>query len=951
MELSFCLKTGRMAIYRTSNRGIHDTIVEKEETTHRRHLRYPEKESHTRWRQVILDSHGWRRELDRFAELKEILVSVNPTMEEQANRQVRNLYDIFAQLSKFENDLATAGMLKKRKVQAQVDKTAHELEDSFMRATRDFAEHFRKEHKDVISIMPKIQAIKPAEAKAISSINFPGIGAGDLKDFEVLFEFSKTFSKSYLVIFEEVARDIKSKLDENKAIIDTYERHVTIDKSQVSTSVANDDVTGLSMRDLMILNDKLTEDRKFLDGRKDEVSKLLSSALVSDTESLQASVETAARLGLDLPIEFSQQLRIIARDASKANDLTTLVGLENQLHTSKEKLASILRDRIINIKHEVTQKIVEGGIPTTSEVIPNPPTVSIEGEGTASLLSSYQRMVEWEGQVRIALKERLFELLDDVEKSSEVPEDTGIKDVVSVRQYIAESKNALKSADIDEMVRIYLKAKGMDDDYRRAILDSIRAYLTRFNELATSADKVLDHAQLSKKAPKVEELEGGITYLLESLHTLRGAVESGVATFKEACQQEIDAIIQDLQTIKPAYAEIFMPIIVELDEGSTRIQKLDDFSEIKSEMRSIKETMLAKAKDSLENLRYRLGVKIRLAAAKLMGAGVEIPPEVQEAISELNNVHVVAETVFALPAIARKMIEIYEKKISANVINELEHEVDGLLTSLERAKSIGVKVDKELKMLQDLKDKPPQELEEAADAFDKLMGLTTSPQVHKKIKDRVNEAYIQIKGAVSLFENQGMSEFVERLKVLIEQVPAKLENDSPHVNDALDVCLTLANIQEEMLSVIKGIASKSGEDYDRELREKSQYYSTIERVVDKHESDFSKIVFDIKKMKQLESDINILSNLDETIACFQELEDMRKAWLEKSVAMDDWHKSLRMFMTGFSPAAKADERDKFIDDATRKIKETYSREDISSYLSWAIKESAQALVEKRKSKE
>ncbi|MBN2228524.1 MAG: hypothetical protein JW779_02950 [Candidatus Thorarchaeota archaeon] len=895
-----------------------------------------------------MDSHGWRRELDKFAELKGILVSVNPILEEQANRQVRNLYDIFASLSKLENDLTNAGLLKKRKVQTEVDKTTSELEDAFMRATRDFAELFRKEHRDVVAIIPKLQAIKPAESKSISTISFPGIGAGDMKDFEKLMEFAKSYSKLYLIIFEDVSREVKSVLDENKATVDTYERHVTIDKSEVSTTVSNEDVAGLTMRDLIILNDKLMEDRKYLNSRKDEVSKMLGSSLVSDTESLQASVETAARLGLDLPMEFSQQLRIIARDASKAQDLTSLVSLENQLHTSKIKMANMLRDKIINIKHEVTQKIVDGGIPTTSEVIPNPPSVSVEGEGIAGLLSSYQRMVEWEGQVRIALRERLYELLDDVEKASEVPDDTGIKDVITVRQYIADSKKSLKSADIDEMVRIYIKVKAMDEEYRKAIIDSIRNYLTRFNELATSADRVLDHAQLSKKAPKVEEMEGGITYLLESLSTLRQAVESGVATFREACQQEIDAIVHDLQTVKPAYAEIFMPIIVELDEGSNRIQVMDDFTEIKSEMRSIKETMLAKAKDSLENLRYRLGVKIRLAAAKLMGAGVEIPPEVQEAISELNSIGVAADNVFALPAIARKMIEIYEKKISNNVIDQLESEVDSLITSLEKAKSIGVKVEKELKMLTSLKEKPPTELEEAADAFDKLMNLTTSPQVHKKIRDRVDEAYLQIKNAVGLFEEQGMSEFVERLKMLIDQVPAKLENESPHVNDALDVCLTLANIQEEMLSVIKNISNMSGERHDRELREKSQYYSTIERVVENHQDQFSKIVFNINKMKELESTLNVLSNLDETITCFHELENMRKSWLEKSIAMDDWHKSLRMFMTGFSPAAKADERDKFIEDAIRKIKETYSREDISSYLSWAVRESAQALVGARK---
>ena len=76
--------------------------------------------------------------------------------------------------------------------------------------------------------------------------------------------------------------------------------------------------------------------------------------------------------------------------------------------------------------------------------------------------------------------------------------------------------------------------------------------------------------------------------------------------------------------------------------------------------------------------------------------------------------------------------------------------------------------------------------------------------------------------------------------------------------------------------------------------------------------------------------------------------NLRKQWLDKAVSMDDWHKSLRMFMTGFSPAARPDERDKFIEDAIRKVKETYSREDISSYLSWAIRESAQALIDSRK---
>ena len=98
---------------------------------------------------------------------------------------------------------------------------------------------------------------------------------------------------------------------------------------------------------------------------------------------------------------------------------------------------------------------------------------------------------------------------------------------------------------------------------------------------------------------------------------------------------------------------------------------------------------------------------------------------------------------------------------------------------------------------------------------------------------------------------------------------------------------------------------------------------------------------------QLELDLETAEQLDNALTYFNDLKKMREEWTEKAEKMDDWHKSMKMFMTGFSPAASLDEREKFIEDAVRKIKDTYSREDISSYLTWAIKEIAQSMVEKR----
>ncbi|MHA1576382.1 MAG: hypothetical protein ACTSU3_03390, partial [Candidatus Thorarchaeota archaeon] len=881
-----------------------------------------------------MDSHKWRRELDRFSEVKAMIVSINPTLEDQTGRQLRQLYDTFANLTKYEKEADDAGFMKKRKLVTQIEKVEETLGNDFKNVVRDFSDLFRKEQRELVTILPKIQSIKPADAKALASISFPSIGSGDMEDFERLYNFADAFSKRYVTVNNDIGRDTKDRLDENKRIVETYERYITIDRGEVVTTVSNEDVSGLPLSEIMFLSEKLNNEQVYLDGRKDEVGRMLGASVMSEIESLQATVETATRFGLDLPMDFSQKLRVLARDASRATDLTTLLSLENQMQTARLQMMNMLRDRIINMKHEVTSKIVEGGIPITAEVIPEAPVLAVENQEIPGLLSSYQKMAEWEGQVKIALKEEIEVILDDIEKATDVPNDTGIKDLVTVREFLAGSKKTLKKADIDVMVTMYSKAKSMDDDHRKNVTDTIRGYLTRFNELATSADRVLDYAQLSKKAPKVDELEGSIVYLLQSLTNLRQAVESGVNTFREACEQEIDAIIEDLQTIKPAYAEIFLPTIVDLDDGSAKIQKMDEFAKIRSEMRTIKETVLVKAQDALENLRYRLGVKIRLAAAKLMGAGATIPDEVQSAITELNNVAIAADTVFSLPAIARKMIELYEKRITGKIVEQLNIQAGELLDSFLKAASIGVPLKKEIKVLTKLKEDPPEELEDAADAFDQLATLTTSPKIQEKIRTRADDAYVQIKGAVSIFDEQGMPEFVERLKTLLEQVPDKMKEDSKYVNEALEVCLTLASIQDEMLGVIKNIASKDAISHDEEIKKKSKYHSTIERVYLNHSKDFSKQIYPLDRLKQLEGELETAEQLDVALEHFTEIKELRDNWVEKASKMDDWHKSMKMFMTGFSPTASNDERTKFLDDAIRKIKETYSRDDISSYLTW-----------------
>ncbi|MCK4280251.1 MAG: hypothetical protein KAW94_06715, partial [Candidatus Thorarchaeota archaeon] len=83
-----------------------------------------------------MDSHVWRRELDRLSEMKGMLATINPSTEQQTDRQVRQLYDVYAALTSLDKELSdTSGLsvLKKRKIAGQIEKVSKNIKEDFMR--------------------------------------------------------------------------------------------------------------------------------------------------------------------------------------------------------------------------------------------------------------------------------------------------------------------------------------------------------------------------------------------------------------------------------------------------------------------------------------------------------------------------------------------------------------------------------------------------------------------------------------------------------------------------------------------------------------------------------------------------------------------------------------------------------------------------------------------------
>jgi len=895
-----------------------------------------------------LELRRYRKNIDTLSEIRSALNTVNPDGNEAVETAMRNLYTIYSKLDKLEREIkSTSGLnfLKKKKLEESLNKMSGDFETDFYETLRLAHDRLKRRYREVRDLLPRIREFNAQYARQLESLAFPDVACIDDNDLKLVHEFAFAFEKIYSQLISSLIKDLKVLLDENKRTLDTYDRHIKIDRGEVPITSSRETIAETRLEDLLDMRETLLVEQKYLDGRKGEVGKALSGNIIINVESLQASAETASRLGIELPIDFIQSLRLIARDASKTSNLTTLLSLEQQYESAKSKLIRLIQDRIINIKHETTSLIAEGGIPTTSEVIPPPPQENLQTDDPNIVLMGYQKMLEWQSSVRIALKEKVSTIISELNAAIKNQDLIEYPNINEVKEFVDNVEEKIEKANISELVKFYLRGTDFLENIRKIVMNEIKNYTEKLNELLASAQGVLDTSTLMKKIPKIDKQDVSLVYLIASLKNLIAAVNSGLDNFKDASKQELMSLIEGFQTIKPAYADIFVPVISHLDTGLHVLDTLNSFQSIRNHLKTVKESGIVKAQDALENLRYRLTVKVRLANTRLLNAGLEIPEKMLEAVNELSNLGITINSMSEAPKIARKMIELYEKNIAGSVISILDSEMGNIINLLQKAELIGVDVKEELKKIEEIRAKSYSDVEAAATAFDELSNITSAPELRQKIVNKARDSWAQLTKAVDLMGNKVDPDIIAKLKGLLDQVPSQLEMKSRSIKPLLDTCLTLANIQDEMLKILKDIHQKEKEDYEAQLRAATTYYSTVQRVYSKHKSDFSEIIFPLNQLEQAEENLLKARMLSELLGTYEEIQALRERWRRKLDEIDDWHKTLRMYLSGFNPRAPPAERDKYIEDAKKRIKETFSRKDISTYLSWALQEIALAMIE------
>jgi hypothetical protein len=742
----------------------------------------------------------------------------------------------------------------------------------------------------------------------------------------------------------KLIKENSSILDENRLTLKTYDKYLSIDQAKTPLSASKQRITETALDELLTLRSRLLEEKEYLTSRRDEVISLLQSKLLNELSSLETYVKTAEKIGVQVPPTISQNIETIRKNTSTDN-LTSLLSLDNQFESIQDKFGNMIKDSVVNVEHETLNLLLSAGITKKSEVIPNTPPLSDDVSDIATLLSDYQSMLDWRKQVENNVAELCNSFLD---KLKPVLAKTGENEEY-LRDFVEKMRIKIQESSLEDLPTVYLEVTDRFQKEKERIIDHIKLLEGELDDLSSTAGESLDQTEIAKMS-----VLGSLRYSTDreipDLLAVEKQLETHVAKYSEsyqrAAQEELTNLLEDLETIRPPYNAYFEPVVELTKKNIHLIGDTVSTFDIKSLLQDTKKEIVVKGGDAIENIKYKLTLKVRLAVVKILEGQYHLPKEIQEAVSELNEMKTSVLDPYAVATHTRRMIEIYEHKIEGEINTYLIEEVKKLNEQLSALLEVGIEgVRPHLETLQKLKTLLPAELSELTDHFDSLETIKTDQELLKEAREQVNQKISELDRSNFLLRKHGQGDLIKRFETLIIGVRSKIDKEP--LESLIGLSLDLDAIMQEIKAIIIELDTGESGKSEASLHEKSKYYPTIKSIQKERALNFDNVIYPVSKISELKDKLQRTPSLKEAVDLFEEIRSLEEGWGRKIAEIHEWHKTLRVFLASFDPKASEGELYRQVEDIKRAIKETYPKEDISSYLSWAAEELVETMLKKK----
>ena len=882
-----------------------------------------------------------------YSSLKDISTKCRTIMGGLPSEVETSLEDVgreLVTLEGFDRDAKTSWSLspKKRRLVKQIDKELPKLDEELSRSLRLHIELLKRYMTELEELKATIMTFDIKLGRDLNKLTFPSTQGGYSVVLPVLSRFVSNLEGLSKQLRDALLKQTNDMLEQNRALIKTYDRFVGIDTSDVSISAERDSVEVNTIPELFEIRQTLRQEHEYLTSRRGEVVDTLRAKLQASIESSISLLETARSLNLKVPMAISTSLEGLKKQLKGETNLTTLLGLVQQFDGQVLKASSEVRSQILEFGHNLNRTLATANISNEATFLPPaPPEVPKEAD-LAALIASFERLQAYKTNVETAIRAESMRIIDDLTRA--VKRDV-LPNTAELDKFVKNQSKKLKKGNLAPLVKVYSDVAARIIEEHGKLLAEIRtqeALLTRISETAST---VLDKTTMGAAPAPVRSSDITFPELVEAYARLRKHVENRIDLFRKAWERELNALLAEIQVIKPTYRESFKTMEEFLDNAITQIRASTSFEEIEGVAREAQGDALYKAQDAIENLKYRLDLKLRLAVSKLLGMGLTIPSEVQAAIQELTTIVPASETYEEAIRKAHHIVELFEKRIVGYFNQTLNEQIKAFSELTSVSATLGIKTDTYVKQSMKLQDKLPANIEELPDRFDELRELLTDAKLLKDIRSKANEVWRNLNSVTDLLERHGQAEIVIKLKDLLARVPDALEAEQ--VNTVLEICLALIEAQNSVLDILRNMEQKTEAAYEQLLENTTEYYSTIKRVYDARPLEFSKLIFPLDTLQNLRGKLETVNSLLEAIDIFTTIRSLEQQWLEKIKELNEWHKALRVFLADFNPASPKAERNRQLNQIEKRIRETYTREDTASYLNWAARELGAVMVEQK----
>lgn len=850
-------------------------------------------------------------------------------------------------LEGFDRDVKTSWSLspKKRRLQKQIDKGLPKIENELSSALRLHVELLKNYMTELEELKATIMTFDIKLGRDLNKLTFPSTQGGFAVVLPVLSRFVSTLEGLSKQLRDALMKQANDMLEQNRALIKTYDRFVGIDTSDVSISAERESVDVNTIPELFEIRKTLRQEHEYLTSRRGEVVDTLRAKLQASIETSLSLLVTARGLNLNVPMAISTSLEAIKKQLKGESNLTTLLGLVQQYDGQVLKASSEVRSQILEFEHELNRTLASANISNEANFLPPLPAEIPKDADLAALIASHERLQAYRTNVETAIRSETMRILDDLTRAVKR---NVLPNTAELKKFVTSASKKVKGS-LKVLVTVFSDVAARIIDEHGKLLAEIRTQETLLTRISETASTILDKTTMGAAPAPVRSSDISFPELVEAYARLKKHVENRIDLFQKAWERELNALLAEIQVIKPTYRESFKTMEEFLDSAIAQIRASTSFEEIEEVAREAQGDALYKAQDAIENLKYRLDLKLRLAVSKLLGMNLTIPSEVQAAIQELTTIVPASETYEEAIRKAHHIVELFEKRVVGYFNQTLNEQIKAYSELTSVSATLGIKTDSYVKKCVKLQDKLPATIEELPDRFDELRELLTEAKLLKDIRTKANEVWRNLNSVTDLLERHGQAEIVAKLKELLARVPDALAAEQ--VTTVLEICMALVEAQKSVLDILRNMEQKTAQAFEQLLENTTEYFSTIKRVYAAHPQDFSKIIFPLDTLQNLREKLETVDSLLEAIDIFTTIRDLEQQWLEKIKQLDEWHKALRVFLADFNPTSPKAEQNRQLNEIEKRIRETYTSEDTANYLTWAAREIAAVMTEqKRKAK-